>query len=598
MMLARRKCLLKLSFCTLYIICILLIAKQVFRANDNSNAYKDQFPFPRDGNNSQRQKDVDVTLQRLQKERYEQWILKLESDVVVGLGENGEPAYLHGKEKIEGEAVLAKKALNVVLSNKISLTRKLPDVRNQLCANLTYDTLLPSVSVIIIFYNEPWSVLLRTVHSVLKGSLPHLLKEIILVDDHSEEEELQEQLDYYLSTRLPTKVKLLRLPSRQGLIRARLHGARNATGDVLVFLDAHCEVIKDWLQPLLQRIKDKKNAVLMPIIDNISEETLEYFHDNEASFFQVGGFTWSGHFTWINIQKHELQSRRSPISPTRSPTMAGGLFAIDKKYFWEIGSYDDKMDGWGGENLEMSFRIWQCGGTLEIIPCSRVGHIFRNFHPYKFPNDKDTHGINTARLAFVWMDEYKRLFLLHRSEFKNNPSLFGDISERVKLRRKLKCKSFRWYLDNIYPEKFIPDEHSMAYGRIRLRNRRLCLDNLQHDEDKPYNLGLYSCHSKLYPSQFFSLSNSGELRRDDSCARVDADNSKVHVPVEMFDCNIEKGGKEWMLTKDSKIVHVETGLCLDGTQVQSEEDVFATACADVPNQFWKFDFYNRKILPK
>jgi len=59
-------------------------------------------------------------------------------------------------------------------------------------------------------------------------------------------EELQGQLDYYLSTRLPAKVKLLRLPYRQGLIRARLHGAKNAVGDVLVFLDAHCEVIKDW----------------------------------------------------------------------------------------------------------------------------------------------------------------------------------------------------------------------------------------------------------------------------------------------------------------------------------------------------------------
>jgi len=41
--------------------------------------------------------------------------------------------------------------------------------------------------MIIIFYNEPWSVLLRTVHSVLSGSPPHVLKEIILVDDHSEE---------------------------------------------------------------------------------------------------------------------------------------------------------------------------------------------------------------------------------------------------------------------------------------------------------------------------------------------------------------------------------------------------------------------------
>jgi len=58
--------------------------------------------------------------------------LRLEHNVVSGLGENGEPAYLYGKDKIQGEAALAKKALNVVLSDKISLTRTLPDVRNTL----------------------------------------------------------------------------------------------------------------------------------------------------------------------------------------------------------------------------------------------------------------------------------------------------------------------------------------------------------------------------------------------------------------------------------------------------------------------------------
>lgn len=126
----------------------------------------------------------------------------------------------------------------------------------------------------------------------------------------------------------------------------------------------------------MQRIKEKRNAVLMPIIDNISEETLEYHRDNDPSFFQVGGFTWSGHFTWINLQEQEVRSRATRISPTKSPTMAGGLFAIDRQYFWDIGSYDDRMDGWGGENLEMSFRVIYMIFFTEGIFLSFLLHTF------------------------------------------------------------------------------------------------------------------------------------------------------------------------------------------------------------------------------
>lgn len=167
------------------------------------------------------------------------------------------------------------------------------------------------------------------------------------------------------------------------------------------------------LEPLIQRIELSRSTIAIPIIDVIEAENFMY-STNGDSHFQVGGFSWSGHFTWINIQKSERERVSSPSDPVKTPTMAGGLFAVDRKYFWESGSYDEQMDGWGGENLELSFRIWQCGGRMEQIPCSRVGHVFRDFHPYQFPEQKDTHAINTARLAKVLMGEFADLYFLHQ----------------------------------------------------------------------------------------------------------------------------------------------------------------------------------------
>ncbi|KAA0722192.1 Polypeptide N-acetylgalactosaminyltransferase-like 6 [Triplophysa tibetana] len=370
---------------------------------------------------------------------------------------------------------------------------------------------------------------------------------------------LKASLEEFMS-RFP-KVRIVRTKKREGLIRTRLLGASVARGEVLTFLDSHCEANVNWLPPLLggrprdagtarlvligysvlfmvferhagmrpgmydwsgsaaqarsrdqtvnggrraavngavavisednekelmavvvpalpkkfqDQIAQNPKTIVCPMIDVIDHNHFGY--EAQAGDAMRGAFDWEMYYKRIPIPS-ELQGP-DPSNPYESPVMAGGLFAINRQWFWELGGYDTGLEIWGGEQFEISFKVWMCGGSMYDVPCSRVGHIYRKYVPYKVPSGTSL-ARNLKRVAETWMDEYTEYIYQRRPEYRHLST--GDLTAQKELRKHLKCKDFKWYMNNVAWDlaKYYPpvEPPPAAWGEIRNAVSGLCVDS-------------------------------------------------------------------------------------------------------------------------
>jgi polypeptide N-acetylgalactosaminyltransferase len=357
---------------------------------------------------------------------------------------------------------------------------------------------------------------------------------------------LGEPLERYVKY-LPEKVKLIKTSKREGLIRARMMGASLATGDVspgddarmksdvliamqvLMFQDGHTENNVQWAEPLLEEIRKNPATIIQPHVDAIDQWTFQY--EGSTSVVPRGGFSWDLRYTWMELPKHEKERLNHQLyQPQRTPTLVGCAVMVRKDYFFSIGGFDDGMNIWGGENIELAFRNWLCGGQVLNHPCSRVAHTFK---PFSYHFDGDREKIvqkNQMRLAELWMDEYKTYFLAATYSWPTKHIPFTDedrksLEPRMNLKKKLGCKSFKWFMETIVPEIPTPPRQAHFYDEVANIKSEACF---YLTADGYVGLTFFCFFHRTLPQNLFYIDNDGRLMyqsqygtQENKCLRVD-----------------------------------------------------------------------------
>ncbi|KAH8294953.1 hypothetical protein KR018_004724, partial [Drosophila ironensis] len=461
------------------------------------------------------------------------------------------------------------------LSDSLGAIRKLPATRQKSCNFRGYaypPACQANVSIVISFHNEARSMLLRTIVCLLRRTPEEYLHELIVVDDGSRDATLLDDLKQWLGRVFPARRQrgLIFLVNRQrrGLIWSRNRGASVASGHYVLFLDSHCEVNVGWLEPLLDRLAQNPRLAVSPLLDPIDPVTLHYRKGNEML---KGGFDWSLHFHWL---KRRLGKRERPEAPYKSPVFAGGVLMISREWFLHLDSFNPNLKIWGGESIELAIKLWLCGGQIEIVPCSRIGHIFRRLHAFEFPPPKffpsqelfsqelssaqANYLYNSKIIAESWLDEYKNMFYALKPAARGIP-LNHTSQELQQFRRQRRCHRFGWYLRHVSPElRFHFDEFS-ASGILRNEDR--CLHaRKQRDSRHRRQLILASCHMEDI-TQWRLIRVTGQL----STQREQCLGAGVQLRLSLEPC----GGNETQRTaqkwarRGTHLVHAATHLCLD-----------------------------------
>lgn len=254
----------------------------------------------------------------------------------------------------------------------------------------------------------------------------------------------------------------------------------------------------------------------------------------------------------------------------------GGVFLIHKEWFNDLGGFNDNLHIWGGESVEISVKAWLCGGQIEIVPCSRIGHIFRKKHPYTFPHGSASETMlrNAKIVADNWLDEYKKFYYLERPQADGTTQVNTSATDIIKDR--LQCRSFSWYLQVIFPELKIPNKQNLAYGELQSGQKCLHMNSVGQ-------LEMMDCFVDEHVTTWELQNATQHLSASGGCLTAYADLTRVGLEFCKVDM-VDNPAQRWT-RRGGNLINQGTKMCLENIG----RTIGMSSCRHRANtQLWQF----------
>ncbi len=241
--------------------------------------------------------------------------------------------------------------------------------------------MIEKASIVIASRNEG-KMLKQTVESI-RCAQTRIPYEVIVVDDGSDDgsfDWIGEEDDDVRQT----------YTSGMGLVPARSKGVELATGDMLVFCDAHIEVESFWLDEFVRVMGEFHADAVTPVFRDMIQDNPHHRHTHlmDAVRSEVWDrakcgrtFRQLGETAWMSVLE----------SPFETPVLPGACFAVRAEAFQKVGGYEKAFRGYGGEEEEMSLKLWLNGYTLYATPHTCIRHQFRRLPPYRIETSDFLH---------------------------------------------------------------------------------------------------------------------------------------------------------------------------------------------------------------